>query len=128
MRSGEKEMLPFIVDVQSSSTYTALRGFSKGNTANAHFMLAYIEAMLAACPRVNLGEHVYRVVPYLEQQKLHRTIIASHPKWSRLNVITANKVQGHEREIVFFGGTASASLRRKVGFVADPHRLAIVFS
>jgi hypothetical protein len=128
MRSCEKEMLPFIVDVQNSFTYTALRGFSKGNTANAHFMLAYIEAMLAACPRVDLGEHVYLVVPYLEQQKVYRTIVANHSKWSRLNVITANKVQGHEREIVFFDGTASASLNGKVGFVADPHRLAVVFS
>ncbi|PVH73073.1 hypothetical protein DL98DRAFT_595376 [Cadophora sp. DSE1049] len=50
--------LPFMISPTNSFCYKALRGPSKGNTQNAHLMLAYIDSIMTAIPEIDLARDV----------------------------------------------------------------------
>lgn len=123
MKPNEK-FLPFMISPKNGYCYKAFRGTSKGNTGNVHITLKYIRALLRAVPEISLDD-IFIIVPYLEQRKLYMKIKSTMPEWASLQILTANKAQGHESAIVFFDGTVAENLKGKVGFVADKHRLAV---
>ena len=81
----------------NTNCFQAPKGTSKGNIANARILVKYIKIVLESIPEIDLSRYVYPIVPYLEKYNVCIKIKATDLFWVGLHVVTANKVQGHEK-------------------------------
>lgn len=97
------------------------------NQAEAEFIIQFYRCLVNHYPEIQYQQRVAVITPYSAQVKLIRQMLndAFGPQIeTTIDVNTIDGFQGRQKDITFYS-TVRSTERRRIGFVADEHRLNV---